>query len=124
MTNAPVVHFEIGAADGDRARRFYGDLFGWAVTDGGDGYGVVDTGTSVGIGGGILQAPEGVAPYVTFYVGVDDIEKTLGRAEELGARRLMGPMPVGEMGEMAMFTDPDGNVLGLFTERSRRPGPR
>ncbi|GAA4677597.1 VOC family protein [Pseudonocardia yuanmonensis] len=113
---APVVHFEIGAANGDRSRRFYADLFGWTVTPfpGGEDYGVVDTGSGTGIGGGIMQAPEGMQPWVTVYVGVDDLEKSLSRAEELGARRVMGPAPVGDMGEIAMFADPDGNILGLF----------
>ncbi|GAA4547371.1 hypothetical protein GCM10023175_31510 [Pseudonocardia xishanensis] len=66
-----------------------------------------------------MQTPEGVPPWVTFYVGVEDLEKTLERAEGLGGRRVMGPMPVGDVGEMAMFADPDGNVLGLFAERAR-----
>lgn len=116
---APVVHFEIGAVSADATRRFYAELFGWKVDLDPNGYGVVDTGGGdVGIQGGIMQTPEGVPPWVTFYVGVHDLEKTLERAEGLGGRRVMGPMSVGEIGEMAMFADPDGNVLGLFAERA------
>lgn len=114
---APVVHFEIGAADARAARRFYGDLFGWTVAESSDGYGLVDTGAGTGIGGGIMQAPEQVAPWVTFYVAVDDLESCLERAVELGGRRITGPMPVGEAGSMAMFTDLDGNLVGLFSEK-------
>ncbi|MCW0212124.1 MAG: VOC family protein [Pseudonocardia sp.] len=115
---APVIHFEIGATDGEHARRFYTELFGWTVNPDPTGYGVVHTGGGgVGIDGGIMQTPEGVRPWVTFYVGVEDLEKTLGRAEELGARRVMGPVPVGDIGDVAMFADPDGNLLGLFCER-------
>ena len=44
------------------------------------------------------------------------LEKYLERAETLGGKRLMGPMPVGLMGTFAMFTDPDGLVIGLFRE--------
>ncbi|MHC1557837.1 VOC family protein [Actinomycetospora sp. C-140] len=118
----PVVHFEIGGADGARSRAFYTDLFGWSVTPESHGYGVVSTGSPDGIGGGIMQTPEGVPPWVTFYVEVDDLEKTLARVEELGGRRVMGPAPVGDIGEIAMFTDPDGNPVGLFgTPRERTP---
>lgn len=116
---SPVVHFEIGGADGARSRSFYAELFGWSVetesTEAGTpGYGVVSTGSLAGIGGGIMQAPEGVPPWVTVYVQVDDLDKALARAEELGGRRIMDPTPIGEMGDVAMFTDPDGNPIGLL----------
>lgn len=113
----PVIHFEIGAVDGDRARRFYSDLFEWDIDVDPSGYGVVRTGSAAGIGGGLMTAPEGRPSWVTFYVGVDDLEKYLARAEQLGGQRVMGPMPVGDAGAFAMLADPDGNVLGLFTER-------
>jgi predicted enzyme related to lactoylglutathione lyase len=111
---SPVVHFEIGGADGARSRTFYAELFGWSVATESHGYGVVSTGSRDGIGGGIMQAPEGVPPWVTVYVEVDDLDKSLARAEELGGQKIMGPAPVGEMGEVAMFADPDGNPIGLL----------
>lgn len=113
MGNA-VVHFEIGGADGARSRDFYSELFGWSVQTETHGYGVVSTGSPEGIAGGIMQTPPGVPPWVTVYVEVDDLEKSLARAEELGGRRVMGPAPIGELGDVAMFTDPDGNVIGIF----------
>jgi uncharacterized protein len=72
-----------------------------------------------------VRRPEGRPSWVTFYVGVDDLEKHLARAEELGGRRVMGPTDVGGTGAFAMFADPDGNVLGMFAERraeSAAPG--
>ena len=32
----------------------------------------------------------------------------------------MGPAPIGERGDVAMFTDLDGNVIGLFAGTERR----
>ncbi|MBN9110734.1 MAG: VOC family protein [Pseudonocardia sp.] len=119
---APVIHFEIGAVDGDRARHFYAELFDWTITPDANGYGVVDTGAA-GINGGVLPTPQGVRPYVTFYVGVENLDKALSRAEELGAHRVMGPAPVGDMGNMAMFADPDGNMIGLFSAAEKRTNP-
>jgi predicted enzyme related to lactoylglutathione lyase len=114
----PVVHFEIGGHEITRSRDFYSELFGWNIEVDEHGYGMVDTGTDEGIRGGIMQTPQGVPPYVTLYVGVDDLEKYLERAETLGGKRVMGPMPVGEMGAFAMFADPDGVVIGLFKENA------
>ncbi len=110
----PVIHFEIGSTDVETARRFYGELFDWKISVDGSGYGLVSTGSESGIGGGIMPAPEGQRPWLTFYVEVDDLEKYLARAADLGGSRLMGPTPIGEMGSFAMFRDPDGNVIGLF----------
>lgn len=112
----PVVHFEIGVADAARATDFYAELFGWKIQVDEQGYGLVDTEAGVGINGGILQRPEGVPTHVTFYVGVEDIEAFLERAEKLGGKTIMEPMSVGEIGSFAMFADPDGNAVGLFEE--------
>lgn len=114
----PVVHFEIGVGDGPRARAFYRELFDWKILADESEYGLVDTGAGSGINGGIMQTPEGVPAYVAMYVGVDDLDRYLERAEELGGKTVMEPMPVGEMGSFAMFTDPDGNMIGLFKEAS------
>jgi uncharacterized protein len=116
----PVVHFEIGGADGARSQAFYADLFGWTVQAESHGYGVVSTGSPDGIGGGIMQTPAGVPPWLTVYVEVDDAEKSLARAEELGGRRVMGPTPVEGLGDVAMFTDPDGNVIALLATGGRQ----
>ncbi|MBW0092819.1 VOC family protein [Pseudonocardia sp. KRD-184] len=113
---SPVVHFEIGGVDAARSRSFYESMFGWSVRTDDDGYGMVSTGSGEGIAGGITAAPPGVPPWVTFYVRVEDVEESLVRAEELGGRRIMGPTAVGGAGRMGMFTDPDGNAIGLFAE--------
>jgi len=114
----PVVHFEIAGREIGKSREFYSEMFGWNIQVNKNGYGMIDTSSDVGIRGGVMQAPQGVPPYVTFYVGVDDLEKYLERAETLGGKKLMGPMPVGEMGAFAMFMDPDGLVIGLFKENA------
>lgn len=114
-----VVHFEIGAQDAAKLRDFYGTLFGWQFDTTNPSYGLVNA-TDEGIGGGIMQIREDMEPYVTVYVAVDDLSATLTRAEELGGARIVGPMPVPNVGEFAMFTDPEGHVIGLFSTEYRR----
>ena len=110
----PVVHFEIGVNDQTAANKFYGQLFGWKINaDNPVGYGMVDTDSGgEGIGGGIAKPPEG-GPYTTFYVNVDNVQSKLNEAEKLGAKTVVPPMQVPEGPEIALFTDPDGNLVGL-----------
>jgi uncharacterized protein len=112
----PVVHFEIGVVDPSRSKAFYSELFEWRIEVDDNGSGLVDTGAGAGINGGIMGMPRGVAPYVTIYMGVDDLETYLERAQALGGRIVRPRMPVGEMGAFALLADPDGNVIGLFQE--------
>jgi predicted enzyme related to lactoylglutathione lyase len=111
----PVVHFEIGVKDASAANKFYADLFGWKIDSSNPmNYGIVDTDSGgEGVGGGIMKPPEGAGTYTTFYVNVEDLQATLDQAEKLGAKTIMPPMQVPEGPEIAMFSDPDGNVIGL-----------
>jgi predicted enzyme related to lactoylglutathione lyase len=109
----PVVHFEIGAQNADKVRAFYAALFDWHIDATNPSYDLIPE-SNGGIGGGIMQIREGMHPYVTIYVGVDDLDATLKRVAELGGHHVFGPMPVPEIGEFAMFTDPEGHLIGLF----------
>ena len=52
-----------------------------------------------------------------FYVGVDDLQAKVDAAQALGAKTVMPPMDVPGGPSIAMFTHPDGNLIGLM----RRP---
>lgn len=118
MTNA-VVHFEIGAQDAAKIRRFYAELFGWRFDTTDPSYGVVED-TDGGIGGGIMQISEKIPRYVTFYVATDDLSATLTHAEELGGARVLDPQPIPNVGEFAMFEDPEGHLIGLIKAETPR----
>jgi predicted enzyme related to lactoylglutathione lyase len=116
MMGRPVRHFEIASPNLERAAAFYQELFDWEVGEEElDGYRLVQTAEG-SIGGGLLRSPEGVFPYVTIYVGVDDLPATLGRVEELGGKMVVEPMPIPGVGRFAMFQDPDGVMMGIFEE--------
>jgi predicted enzyme related to lactoylglutathione lyase len=117
----PVVHFEVIGKDGEKLRSYYSELFGWEFGDtiGPTNYAVVprDGNTNaegVGIGGGVGTGPDGYDGHVTFYVEVPDVEAALAKAESLGGTRTMGPHKMDEPDiEIALFTDPEGHVIGL-----------
>ncbi len=111
MPNA-VVHWEIMGNDAGKTQRFYADLFSWKVSaDNQWNYGMVDTETSQGINGAVGADPGG--PAVRIYVQVDDLQACLSRAERMGAKVVMPITEIPGAVTMALFADPDGNVVGL-----------
>ena len=86
----PVVHFEIASKDGKASQEFYSKLFGWKVNaDNPMNYGVVETGSDQGIGGGIFQTDENMKPHVTVYVEVDDPDAYLKKIEKMGGKTIV-----------------------------------
>jgi predicted enzyme related to lactoylglutathione lyase len=115
MSNHPIVHIEFSSQDRAESAKFYGDLFGWKTQDMPEmNYTTFDTGN--GPGGGFNPTSDQVkAGDVFVYVATDDIEATLAKAESLGGRTVMPKTEIPETGWLAMFTDPTGNVVGLYT---------
>ena len=120
----PVVHFEVIGRNPDQLRRYYSGLFGWdfdtpspvaqEVSDA-DSYGFLDlittddgTGIRGGVGGG-----EGYDSHAIFYVGVQDVEAALQRAESLGGTRVMGPATSPNGLVVGHFKDPEGTLIGV-----------
>ena len=114
-----MVHFEVIGKDGDKLKRYYSDLFGWAIdSDNEMKYGLVQregntNADGAGIGGGVAGGPEGYEGHLTFYVEVPDAEAALAKAESLGGSRIMGPDQVMEGLTIGLFNDPEGHIVGV-----------
>jgi uncharacterized protein len=113
----PVGWFEIIGKDADALQSFYSDLFGWKINKapGGMNYGMVDA--DGGIGGGIGESLEGQS-YVTVYAEVDDPQSFLDKAEQLGGKTVMPVTEVPGMVTFALFSDPEGHLVGVFKGQS------
>jgi uncharacterized protein len=116
---APVAFFEIISGDHERAQRFYAELFDWKTMADPSmgGYGLMDTGNGDdAVGGGIGPASSDDGPGVRVYMRVDDLDAYLAKAAKLGGTTLVPPMdlPSG-YGRIALFADPDGNKVGLWS---------
>ena len=118
-----VVHFEIPFDDGERARAFYADAFGWNLMHMPEmDYTMVATGPTSEqgppsepgfINGGMLQRGATVGgPVIT--VDCDDIDAALKKIETLGGTTAVAKEKVGDMGFSAYFKDPEGNLMGLW----------
>jgi predicted enzyme related to lactoylglutathione lyase len=121
---APVVHWEINASDAKKLHDFYSGLFGWQVDANNPmNYGLVNTGSKSGAQGGIGQKSEqSPATNVTFYVEVEDLSEHLMKAETLGGKVVMPVTEIPDVVTMAMFADPEGNIIGLI--KSQPPPPK
>jgi predicted enzyme related to lactoylglutathione lyase len=114
-----IVHIEWSSTDLGRSRTFFEGLFGWTFKTWDESYWMFEA--PGGLGGGIARVDKvesGQSPCV--YVLVNSIEPYLEKAKSLGGGVAMGKSPVGEMGFIALLTDPDGSVVGLFEPA---PGP-
>ncbi len=117
-----VVHFEVPFDDVDRARAFYQNAFGWNIMPMPEmSYTMVSTGPTGDqgpsepgyIGGGMMERNELFrGPIIT--VQVDDIQDALAKVEALGGKTAQPRRDLGQMGATAYFTDPEGNLMGLY----------
>jgi predicted enzyme related to lactoylglutathione lyase len=121
-----VVHFEIPADDVDRAKNFYGSIFGWDLQtmqmEGGE-YTIVNT-TPVdqqtqlptepgAINGGLFRRDEHItSPIIT--IDVDGIDDALKQVEASGGSVVTPRTEIPNMGAFAYFKDSEGNVMGLW----------
>ncbi len=107
-----IVHFEIPADDVARARKFYGELFGWSFQEMGD-YTLIQCGADPG--GGMMKR---MAPGqgITNYIAVEDLDEYARKAQSLGATVLVPKMAVPNMGWWTQLQDTEGNVFALWQE--------
>jgi len=110
----PLCHFELMTNDVAACKKFYGEIFDWKFDDQSmPGYTLVKPGAEPG--GGIFQKPP-QAPGVCLnvYFSVENIEATLAKATQRGALVIVPRTPIPNVGEFAIFSDPEGIAIGLF----------
>jgi predicted enzyme related to lactoylglutathione lyase len=116
-----IVHIEFKSANFARTAEFYGRLFDWQTEQNASGSYMKLNGAGAPSGGWIradlIQAPAPVA-----YLAVEDLEKTLAEVEAAGGRVLVRSQAFAGGGEVALFADPDGNVLGLWRRKAAPAG--
>jgi uncharacterized protein len=112
-----VVHFEIAAADPERAAKFYGDVFGWELNkwSGPQEYWLITTGADgePGINGGMLRR-QPQWPGTVNTVGVPNVDDFTSRIERHGGKTVVPKMAIQGVGWLAYCQDPEGNVFGII----------
>jgi uncharacterized protein len=122
---APIVHLEFRSFDFARTSAFYAKVFDWQTQQNASStYMKLDgkEGDGEGPSAGWVRAEVSQAPGPLAFVQVDDLAATLSHIEGAGGRVLVPRMPFAGGGEIALFADPDGNVVGLWVRKDRPAG--
>jgi predicted enzyme related to lactoylglutathione lyase len=112
-----VIHFEIPAAEPERAAAFYKKAFGWSIEKwpGPTEYWMVTTGAdgAPGINGGLLkkQAP---TTATTNTIGVESVDKAIDAVKSAGGKLVMPKTPIPTIGYFAYLEDTEGNLFGVM----------
>jgi predicted enzyme related to lactoylglutathione lyase len=119
-----VIHFEIHAADPDRALTFYTGVFGWKAEKAGGpvDYWLVTTGPGeeAGINGAIMRrmgsepsSDQAVNSFVNT-IQVSSLEETERAVPEAGGEQVLPRQEIPGVGKLAYFKDPEGNIFGAL----------
>ena len=114
-----ICHLEIPTTDTKRSGEFYKKLFGWKINYGwGPDYATFSTGEGVLSGGGLDRKNRITPGNIIIYIQVDDINAMLKKAIQLDGKKVKEKTEIPNVGWFGLFTDLDGNTIGLFTPKS------
>jgi predicted enzyme related to lactoylglutathione lyase len=122
-THGMVSWYELMTTDVEASKKFYSELFDWAAEDvrvGGMPYSIVKV-NGKELGGMMAMPPEakGIPPHWGIYVTVDDVDATAGLAEKLGAKILVSPRDIPDVGRFCVIKDPQGAVISVMTHKMK-----
>jgi predicted enzyme related to lactoylglutathione lyase len=117
LVNAPgaLVWNELQSPDLDASAAFYGELFGWTISDAPGmepRYLAIKNGDANN-GGMRAVEPPGAPPSWLVYFGVEDLDRSLANLQELGGSTVVGPMDI-HIARLAVVRDPQGAVFALY----------
>ena len=115
-----IVHFELPAADAERAKGFWSGVFGWEFGDSAMPdmeYYMVRTGEDQG--GAVLPSD---GPFgMTVYFDTDDIDASTAKVREHGGQA-EDKMPIPHIGWFTHCKDTEGNDFSLYQNDENAPG--
>ena len=117
---------ELMTDDVDRARSFYGELFGWTWKGEQTGHGAYWIASAGGRDVcGVMGKPPGVElpPAWSSYLLVDDVDRAADRCTAAGGRVLRPPGDIPQVGRFAVVADPWGAVVLPFRATGGESAP-
>jgi predicted enzyme related to lactoylglutathione lyase len=112
--------FEIPADNPERAKKFYGSLFGWNIKlfPGMTDYWHIDTGGGDDTPDGGLMTRKHPAQPITNYIAVSSVDESSTKVEQLGGKICKSKTAVPQMGYFAICLDTEGNQFALWEKNS------
>jgi uncharacterized protein len=115
---ARIVWFEIPADNVERAKKFYGALFGWKITkfpgSMEKAYWHIDTGGSDDTPDGGMMERQSPQQTITNYIHVAAVDKAAAKVEKLGGKICMPKTAVPQMGYFVVCQDTENNMFALW----------
>jgi predicted enzyme related to lactoylglutathione lyase len=106
-------HVEIPTTDASKSKIFYSKVFGWRMDENDPDYLMFSTPDDEG--GGFTTSSKPTKDGIVLYIAVEDIEKKLSEIEAAGGKIIKSKAGISpEFGFYALFTDPCGNIMGLW----------
>lgn len=120
MPHGKICYLEIPAVDSEASANFYAAIFGWKTRTRGDGARAFDDATGYVSGAWVKgRQPSREAGLIT-YVMVESVEAALKKVAANGGRVVTPFTQTGPDEGHATFTDPAGNLMGLYQEKQRK----
>jgi predicted enzyme related to lactoylglutathione lyase len=115
LANGKVCYIEIPAADIERSVSFYRATFGWQIRRHKDGRVSFDDTVGEVSGAWVTGRKPSLEPGLLIYIMVDNVSSTIDKVIANGGK-LVQPIGLDAPEITARFSDPSGNVLGLYQE--------
>jgi len=115
--NGKVCYIEIPAIDVNASASFYKAVFGWQIRQRGDGQVAFDDGVEVS-GTWVVGRRAATEPGLLIYIMVDSVALTVDAVVANGGK-IVQPIGMDSPEITARFSDPAGNVLGLYQEQTK-----
>lgn len=117
MGNGKICYIEMPAADVKTSASFYQSVFGWNIRTRGDGSVAFDDGVGEVSGTWVLGRSPMTEVGLLIYIMVDSVADTVDKVNAHGGR-IVQPIGADAPEITARFSDPAGNVLGLYQQPS------
>lgn len=115
--NGKVCYIEIPAVDVKASASFYRYLFGWKIRERGDGNLAFDDAVGEVSGTWVVGRKAATEPGLLIYIMVDSVPQTVDAIVAAGGK-IVQPIGMDAPEVTARFSDPAGNVLGLYQQPS------
>jgi hypothetical protein len=107
-------HIEFPVQDIARAKKFYGDLFGWTFQDVPEMDYTLFFTPSKNLGGGLFKPSERMPNKVINYLAVASIEETVAKLESYGGKAVSPKIEVPGHGYLTHCLDSEGTLFALW----------
>ena len=123
LGNGKICYIGIPAVNIEESSTFYHEIFGWKLKKRGDGSVTFDDGIGEVSGTWLLGQKSAAEPGVMVSIMVDSIAETIDRIIARDCK-IIKQMAISEHEMIAWFSDPAGNVLGLYQHPGSGNGDR